>query len=226
MKLFRGKGDFHSFEKSLEREKKQFQELEKEGTKQVLKWYDFGMISLRREIKAHPAQYFFLFITSFLGSVITSAFGLYGFSVNLNSKISPPVLGATSSAKTQQVQKEDNVLVSKFDASLLLSKIKAKDKNYALIDIRSKKDFQNGHIKGAINIPVYGTALVSQNGDLDEVGINKAFRDVNKTNLVIVYAQNEFDSVPQAISQMLSKSKQTVKPLSVGWSEWNKTYIK
>lgn len=226
MKLFKGKGDLHSFEKSLEREKKQFKELEKEGAKKVLKWYDFGMISLRREIKSHPAQYFFLFLTSFLGSVITSAFGLYGFSVNLNSKLSPPVLGATSSAKIQQVQKEDSVLIAKFDASLLLSKIKAKDSSYALIDVRSKKDFQNGHIEGAINIPVYGTSLVLKNGDLDKEGIAKAFKSLKNVDLVIIYAQNEYDSVPQAISQVLSDKNLTIKPLNVGWSEWSKAYIK
>lgn len=226
MKLFKGKGDFHSFEKSLEREKKQFAELEKEGTRKVLKWYDFGMISLRREIKAHPAQYFFLFITSFLGSVITSAFGLYGLiGAQMNSK-SFPVLGASSSAQTQQVQKEAYISTQKFDASLLLSKIKSKDKNYALVDVRSKLAFENGHIEGAINIPVYGTSLVLQNGDLDKNGINKTFSGLNKASLVIVYAQNEYDSVPQEVSQILSGKNQTVKPLSVGWSEWSKSYIK
>ena len=218
MKLFKGKGDFHSFEKSLEREKKQFQELEKEGAKKVLKWYDFGMVSLRREIKARPAQYFFLFLTSFLGSVITSAFGLYGFSTNINSKLTPPVLGVSSNVQTQQIQK--------FDASLLLSKIKDKDKNYILIDIRSKKAFEDGHIEGSINIPVYGTALISQNGDLDKIGISKAFNSMGKTSLVVVYAQNEYDSVPQEISQIISSENLTAKPLSVGWSEWSKSYIK
>ena len=66
--LYRKK-DTSFFENAVEKEKNEISELKEKGAKKILKWYDFGSLSLRSEIKRRPAQYFFLFISTFLGII-------------------------------------------------------------------------------------------------------------------------------------------------------------
>lgn len=213
------------FEKTIEEEiikpaqetKEDLKDLEKKGAKKVLKWYDFGASSLRDEIKRRPAQYFFLFITSFIGSALTTGAALIIFSGNLIAQFVPKPVQKVESSQTVKVP----VSASKYDPLLLASKLRKNKTDFELVDIRSTADYNRGHISGAVSIPVYTTALVGKSGDLDEVGIKEAFKKlVNTDKFLIIYAQNAYSTIPSDIAAILGSDAKEVKALAVGWEEW------
>jgi rhodanese-related sulfurtransferase len=208
------------FETAVEKEKEEIEQLEKKGAKKVLKWYDFGASSFRAELKRHPAQYFFLFVTTFLGSVITSSIALLGLSGNLLTFFVPHQAPKTTAVKAVQIsgkEAENN----KFDPLLLASKLRKQDTDFEIIDIRNFTDYKNGHILHAKSIPVYDTPLVTKSGDLNPEAIKNAFKTYLGTDkTLIIYAQNAYSTLPSDISSLLTSDAKTVKALAVGWEEW------
>jgi rhodanese-related sulfurtransferase len=208
------------FKDALEKEKDELKQLEKKSTKKVLKLYDFGASKLRAEIKKHPAQYFFLFISTFMGSVITSSIALFGFSGNILAFIQPkPTHQVEAVVATGVPQKV--VESEKYDPLLLASKLRKQDTDFELIDIRSEADFKKGHILNAQSVPVYDSNMVNKNGDLDVASIKKAFEKYLKTDkLLIIYAQNSYSTIPTDIAALLTNGQKRAKALAVGWDEW------
>lgn len=213
------------FEKTIEEEivkpvqetKEDLQELEKKGAKKVLKWYDFGASSLRDEIKRRPAQYFFLFITSFIGSALTTGAALIIFSGNLIAQFVPKPVPKVESSQTVKAPMN----ISKYDPLLLASKLRKNETDFELVDIRSASDYSRGHILGAVSLPVYSTGMVGNSGDLDTEGIKEAFKKYMVTDkFLIIYAQNAYSTIPSDIAAILSTDKKKVKALAVGWEEW------
>jgi len=206
------------FEAVVAKEKEEIHEIEEKSAKKVLKWYDFGASKLRLEIKRHPAQYFFLFISTFLGSVITSSFALFGGAGNVLAIFINPKIPTTTTVKSAQVKV---VPTQKYDHLLLASKLRKQDKDFVLIDIRNEKDFKAAHILTAQNVPVYNTAIITKDGDLDAEALQIAFKPYMLDNkLIIVYGQNAYSTLPQDIATLLSLSGKKVKALAVGWEEW------
>lgn len=210
------------FEDTILKEKQGFANLEKKGARKVLKWYDFGASSLRVEIKKHPAQYFFLFISTFLGSVITSSLALLGFSGNLLTMVTvhnPPQ--KSNAVQVAGMTSKTDISVQKFDPLLLASKLRKNEKDFVIIDIRSAQDYKKGHILTASNLPIYNTALVTKNGDLDGPAVKKAFEPhLTPGKLIILYGQNAYSSLSSDIANLLTTEENPVKALAIGWDEW------
>lgn len=209
------------FENALEKEKEELQKLERKGAKKVLRWYDFGASKLRDEIKKHPAQYFFLFISTFLGSVITSSLAFLGFTGNLLTLFVP----RSSTPKVEAVQElqvsQKTVESNKYDPLLLASKLRKNETDFEVVDIRSTAEFQKGHILSAKNVPVYDTILITKSGGVDQEGVKKAFKDyMDSPKLLIVYAHSSYSTIPAEIAAILSSDIKKVKALAVGWEEW------
>ena len=207
------------FENVVEDKKEDLEKIEKKGSRKFLKLYDFGASKLRDEIKRKPAQYFFLFITSFLGSVITSAVALIIFSGNMIALFAVP----KALPESVQAIKVTNATVEsqKYDPLLLASKLKKKEEDLVIIDIRPLNEYVAGHIITAINIPVYGTGLVVKNGDVDRNGIVETFKtQLIEGKLIIIYAQNSYSTIPTQVASILNTDKIPVKSLAVGWEEW------
>lgn len=208
----------NEIKETIEEGKEELEKLEKKGAKKFLRFYDFGASKLRSEIKRRPAQYFFLFLTSFLGSVITSSVALFIFSGNLVAQFVPKPESAVMSAQSSNVK---SIKPQEYDPLLLASKLRKKDKDFTLIDIRSKEDFAKGHIITAVNLPVFGTDLISKNGDINEPEIKKMMaKYLEVDNLVIIYGQNSYSTIPMDIAVLLAGRFPHVKPLAVGWEEW------
>lgn len=113
------------------------------------------------------------------------------------------------------------VAASKFDPLLLASKLRKKETDFELVDIRSTADFNRGHIEGAVSIPVYSTEMVGKSGDVDVIRIKEAFEKYVATDkFLIIYAQNAYSTIPSDIAAILSTGKKEVKALAVGWEEW------
>lgn len=215
------------FEKTIENEivkpvqetKEELEVLEKKGARKVLKWYDFGASSLRDEIKRRPAQYFFLFITSFIGSALTTGAALIIFSGNLVAQFMPKPAPQVRSAQVTGVPV--TIKVQKYDPLLLASKLRKRETDFELIDIRSASDFNKGHILNAVSLPVYSTGMVTKEGDLDSETIKKAFKEyINTDKFLIIYAQNAYSTIPLDVAALLGTGEKKVKALAVGWDEW------
>lgn len=207
------------FEEKVEEAKEDLEKFEKKSSKKALKLYDFGASKLRAEMKAHPAQYFFLFISTFFGSVVTSSVALFIFSGNILAQFavpsSQPKLVAVASMTTEKVTS------SKYDPLLLADKLRKNEAEFALVDIRPADEFDKGHILTAINIPVYGTEAINKKGDLDSATIKKLFADYISTDkVVIIYAQNSYATLPLDIVTVLQPKSSNMKVLAVGWEEW------
>ncbi len=207
------------FEKPVQETQEEIKSLEKKGTKKFLKLYDFGTSKLRDEIKRKPAQYFFLFLTSFLGSAITTGAALFMFSGNLVAQFIPK---PDSQVKGVQVSVSKKVVpVDKYDPLLLASKLKKKEVDFEIIDIRTVSEYLSGHITGAINVPVYGTDIVNSEGDIDKDSLRLVFKQYLLTDkLLIIYAQNSYSTLPSEIASLFTSPNKRVKALAVGWEEW------
>ena len=207
------------FEKPVEEVKEEINELEKKHTKKFLRLYDFGFQKLRAEIKKRPAQFFFLFVTSFFGSVLTSAVALFIFSGNMIALFAAPQVQPEATKGVQVATSK--VEAQKYDPLLLASKLKKKESDMVIIDIRPVDEYVAGHIVTAINIPVYGTNLVDKAGDITPVTIKETFKNyLGAGKLVIIYAQNSYATIPSDIAAVLSEGEMKVKALAVGWEEW------
>lgn len=203
----------------LEERKEDLHELEKKGKRKFLKFYDFGTSKLRDEIKRKPAQYFFLFLTSFLGSVITSSVALFIFTGNVVTQFVPKANQEVMSAQTQNSAKV--IRVQKYDPLLLASKLRKGEKDFTLIDIRSREDYIKGHIITAVNLPIFGTELVDKNGNLNEGEVKKLMAQyLDGDRLVVIYGQNSYSTIPSDIAALLVERFPNVKALAVGWEEW------
>lgn len=213
---------YKSNEKSFfYKEREELENIEKKGTKKALKLYDFGASKLRSEIKKHPAQYFFLFISTFLGSVITSSIALFGFSGTIIAQFAAPhlVVRPTEAPKVASAQKV--VETEKFDHLLLAQKLRKNESEMVIVDIRSKKDYNAGHIVTSINIPVYGSVLINEEGNLDADSLLASFKEKIKVDsLIIIYGPNSYSSLPSDVATILTVAGKKAKPLAVGWEEW------
>lgn len=198
--------------------KEDLAKIEKKGTKKFLRLYDFGTSKLRDEIRRKPAQYFFLFLTSFLGSIITSSVALFIFTGNVVTQFVPKPEKAVESATT--VAKKA-VEVQKYDPLVLAGQLKKRATDFTLVDIRAREDFIKGHIISAVNLPIYGTSLIDKNGNIDQVEVKKLMAQfLEGDKLVIIYGQNSYSTIPTEIASLLVERFPNVKPLAVGWEEW------
>lgn len=217
------KKDTSFFENTVVKEKDEISELKERGTKKILKWYDFGSLSLRAEIKRRPAQYFFLFISTFLGSVVTSTFALLGVGGNLLATFVPHPAPRVSAVQEVRIPQK----TTKYDPLLLASKLKKNDTDIEVIDIRSSADYQKGHIATAINVPIYETELIAKNGDLDTDEVKKVFNKYNSSStLLIIYAQNSYSTLTNDVAAIVASQGIEAKALAVGWEEWRILHVK
>lgn len=204
----------------FEKEKEELEKLEKKGGKKFLKFYDFGASSLRAEIKRRPAQYFFLFISTFLGSVITSSIALFGFSSNIIAQFASEKM-PEKVAGVQITPTPSIVEAIKFDHMLLASKLRSGDEGYEIVDIRTKKEYDKGHIVTSKNLPVYESDILTEEGDIDAKALFQAFEEYLSTDkTLIIYAQNAYSPLPEEIAKLLNSGSKSVKALAVGFEEW------
>jgi rhodanese-related sulfurtransferase len=99
----------------------------------------------------------------------------------------------------------------------LRKKINKGTRDYILVDLRSKEEYEREHIVGAINIAAYKNPDTS---DYDAGRIVAEFRRLTKGNEIIVYCYSMPCMTGRKIGKMLSEHGIYVKHLGVGWNEW------
>ena len=95
------------------------------------------------------------------------------------------------------------------------------DGTYALVDLRSREEYETAHIIGAVSIPAYATPDKSDYGAVDR--IVSSFRELQAGNPgkdIVVYCYSMPCMTGRKIGQMLADRDIYVKHLGIGWQEW------
>lgn len=139
----------------------------------------------------------------FLVIVLSSLFGFLG------AIVATTYLPKSPFARIQEhYETETSVLVS---PSTLRKRIDANDQSFILVDLRSKKEYDNEHILHAINIPAV---------TMTEAQIIEAFKKLPKNKEIIVHCYSMVCMLGRQTGQLLAKNNIYVKELGIGWSEW------
>ena len=77
-----------------------------------------------------------------------------------------------------------------------------------LIDVRDKEDYQRGHIKGAVSMP------------LEE--IDKRYQELPRDKDIVTYCYNQYCHLSSLGALKLVEHGIPTKEMNVGWSEWVK----
>jgi rhodanese-related sulfurtransferase len=86
--------------------------------------------------------------------------------------------------------------------------VKHGDPDLVLLDMRDREDYQRGHIKGALSMP------------LEE--IDKRYRDLPKDKDIVTYCYNQYCHLSTLGALKLVEQGISAKEMNVGRSEWVK----
>jgi rhodanese-related sulfurtransferase len=90
--------------------------------------------------------------------------------------------------------------------------------DFILIDVRSPHEFEEAHIKGAYNIPVYKDPTTPVYGEKERI-VNE-FKKLPTDKELIVYCYSKACMSGKKVGKMLSEEGIYVKHLGIGWNEW------
>jgi len=92
---------------------------------------------------------------------------------------------------------------------------------FLLLDVRSAKEYTKGHIKGAVNVPLYKEVSDIANLKVSEKDFMKKLDEIDsKKKAVVVYAHTRDSKLSHDVSLLVRKHKREVAILGVGWNEW------
>lgn len=115
-------------------------------------------------------------------------------------------------------ESENAVIVSPHS---LRKKMMEKKNDFILVDLRSEKEYNAEHIKGAINIPAYKTPDKSAYDEEDRIiGAFKKIIIENPNKEIIVHCYSSACMTGRKIGKLLAKHDIYVKHLAIGWNEW------
>lgn len=97
-------------------------------------------------------------------------------------------------------------------------------RNITLVDLRSQTEYEEGHIIGAINIPVYTIPLSTDYNAMER--IVAAFSALDQTTEIIIYCDSAPCSSGAKVGQLLADHDIYVSYLSIGWEEWKNDWDK
>ncbi len=106
--------------------------------------------------------------------------------------------------------KEHFVLKLQATAQLadVVDSVKRGSSDLVLLDMRDREDYQKGHIKGALSMP------------LEE--IDKRYRDLPRDKDIVTYCYNQYCQLSTLGALKLVEHGIPAKEMNVGWSEWVK----
>ncbi len=148
---------------------------------------------------------FFLFICLIVGAISGSVTSFFIF----NSKHSENSLIEEFYLTQNAVYVSPHSLRTKMDKGI---------KDYILVDLRSREEYEKEHIIGAINIPAYKDKRTSAYDDVDR--IVGEFSKLPKNKETIVYCYSMPCMSGRKIGKLLAENGIYVKQLGIGWNEW------
>jgi len=175
------------------------------------------------------AEFAKFFIIPFLTSFLLLLFILFHFASSESSKVASthvrpsfPWLSAIASAPLRLFT-PDNKLKGQetFDPFQVKLDIDKGSFFYALIDLRSRQEFEKGHIRDAVNIPAYIRFSDLKNLELSEKDILKETHNLLKTRKpIVLYSFTRDSQLTHDVAAILKRNGYQVSSLGVGWNEW------
>ncbi len=90
--------------------------------------------------------------------------------------------------------------------------------DFVLVDLRSNEEYENEHVIGAINIPIYKN---KETPAYDEEGrLIEEFSKLPKDKDIIVYCYSIPCMSGRKAGKILAEERIYVKHLGIGWNEW------
>ncbi|MBP6913198.1 MAG: rhodanese-like domain-containing protein [Candidatus Levybacteria bacterium] len=196
-------------------------DLKKEGKNYFLHWFDYLVTNIRNKVIKRPIEYVVVFIVSFFITICVSAIILLLVFNKIEMSLSLPAIPFYNFGQLQisRTNRGD----ARFDPMVLLKLIQKNNTEYLLIDVRTAREYESGHIKTAVSIPFYGTDFVLDNGEVKNISgeLKEKFNVLAKNKkIVILYGQTSYSSYVEKVAQHLDASRGKVKVLGVGWNEW------
>ena len=99
--------------------------------------------------------------------------------------------------------------------------IQQQKNNFILVDVRSAQEYEQEHIVGAVNIPVYRDPDTSAYDEEDRIVAE--FQELIRNNpkkKIIIYCYSSSCMSGRKIANMLTNYGIYVKELGIGWNEW------
>lgn len=148
-------------------------------------------------------------ITSAMVALLVSvtAIGIYHYSQQTESQL-----------RTQYYRSEVATLESPHG---IRKAIMQRRDDFILVDVRSAQEYEQEHIVGAVNVPVYRDPDTSAYDEEDRIVME--FREVIKNNSdkkIIIYCYSSSCMSGRKIANMLTNYGIYVKELGIGWNEW------
>ncbi len=112
----------------------------------------------------------------------------------------------TPAQKKRVIDHFETMILAEIDSNSVLSQVKGERKDLLLIDVRDPKSFADGHVPGAVNLPL--------------AEVENKFRQLPKDKLLVVYCWSaECLLAPRAALKM-TQLELFPKIMRTGWSEW------
>jgi len=111
------------------------------------------------------------------------------------------------------------------DPVMVKELIDVNDPHFAVIDIRSKEEYDRSHIKLSFNMPVYADYrhVYTTQTNKQEL-FNKIKNNLQNKKMVVVYGYApQADTTLDAVT-FLSKQNLKVRTMNIGWNEWKNNF--
>jgi len=100
----------------------------------------------------------------------------------------------------------------------LRKKMNKEGENFLLVDLRSKREFDQARIKGAVNIPAYADPDTPAYEQVER--IVSEFKALPRDKELILYCYSKYCMTGRKVGKMLADSGIFAKHLGLGWNEW------
>ena len=117
----------------------------------------------------------------------------------------------TETADARRANTYEDEMATFVSPTTVKEMIDKKSKNYILVDLRSKAEYDKEHIVTAINIPAVS---------MDTDQLVAAFRKLPKDKQIIVHCYSSSCTLGRHVGQVLSEHGVFVQEMDVGWNEW------
>jgi len=129
----------------------------------------------------------------------------------------PHINGSLDNRAGDSLLSDKNLMYDPFN---LVEDIQTNNSLVAIIDIRSKTEYEQGHIRNAINIPVYMSLSHLKDSVVSDSVLIAEFSKI-KASSIVIYGNSASSTIPLAVKNVLAKHNISTQVLSIGWNEWH-----
>ncbi len=96
-----------------------------------------------------------------------------------------------------------------------------KVRDFVLVDLRSKEEYEKSHIIESLNIPAYKDPFTSDYDDVERIVTGfKTLQEKYPQKNIVLYCYSKACMTGKKIGLLLERHKIPVKCLGIGWNEW------